>query len=100
MLDRLITHLLEPLFWADSCLELGRGLCCRCIDYSMKEVPVFILLHYSMNLFIFLSLTLIYLDSLTLLTKIVHFSIIDGVTKDANLSELSQIMLLIALTQS
>ena len=54
-----------------------------------------------------LSLTLICLDSLTLLMKLVHFFIVEDVTKDINLNlhlsslhELSHRMLLIALTLS
>ena len=60
-----------------------------------------------LNLFTCLSVTLVYLDSLNLLMKSVHFSIVVDVTKNANLdvhlsslSVLSQRMAVIALTLS
>ena len=96
MLDELITHLLE-LIWAGSCVELARGSVVRSLSLSL---PINLL-----NLFICLSLTLENLDSLTLLMKSVHFSIVVDVTKDTNpdlhlssLTILSWRMLLIGLT--
>ena len=72
VLDRLITHLSESLFWADSWIELGKGygvgvltaLWGRSLSLSF---PISLLILYNC-----LSLTLIYLDSLISLMKLVH----------------------------
>ena len=88
-------------------MELGRG-CVVGVLTALWERSLSLSFPISLlKLFICLSLTLIYLDSLTLLMKLVHFSIFEGVTKDTNLdlhlsglSELFQKMLLIALTLS
>ena len=80
-------------------MELARGCAVRYLSLSL---PINLL-----NLLTCLSLTLVNLDSLTLLMKLVHFSIVVDVTKDANLdlhlsglTVLSQRMLLIASTLS
>ena len=88
-------------------MELGRG-CVVGVLTALWERSLSLCSPISLfNLSICLSLTLICLDSFTLLMKLVHLSIVEGVTKDANfdlhlssLSELSWWMLLIALTLS
>ena len=102
--DRLNIYLLE-LFWDGGCEELGRGCVVGVLTvlcFLSLCLPINLL-----NLFTCLSFTLVYLDSLTLLMKLVHFCIVVDVTKDANLylhlsslSILSWRMLFIALTPS
>ena len=73
VLDRLITHLLESLFWDGSCKELAKG-CMVGVLTALWERSLSISFPLSLlNLFTCLSLTLIYL------------SIVVDVTKDANL---------------
>ena len=97
--------MLESLFWTGSQVDLGFvvGVLTALWERSLYLSIPFNLL----NLFICLYLTLMNLDCLTLLMKLMHFSIFKGVTKDANLdlhlsslSELSMRMLLIVLTLS
>ena len=82
MLDRLIMHLLELLL-ADGCKELVRG-CVVGVLTAIWSLSLFLPINL-LNLFTCLSLTLVYLDSLTLLMKLVHFSIVIDITKEANL---------------
>ena len=106
VLDRLITHLLESLFWAGGWMELDRGCTLGAVFPVLWERFLSFSFHISLlNLFNCLSLALMCLNSLTLLMNLVHFSIIEGVTKNANLdlqlsslNELSHRMLFIALT--
>ena len=106
MLDRLITYLLE-LFWDGSCVELARG-CVVGVLTALSEGSLSLSLIINLlNLFTCLSLTLVNLDSLTLLIAFVHFSIVLDVTKDTDfdlhlsgLSVLSHRKLLNALTIS
>ena len=105
MLDRLNTHLLESLFWAGSCKELAWGCVVGVLTAPWEKSLCLCFPINLLNVFTCLPLTLLYLESLTLLMKFVHLSIVVDVTKDANLdlhisslSVLSSRMLLIALT--
>ena len=66
VLDGLITHLLESLFWTGGWMELDSG----CVEGAVfstlwdRSLSLSFPIHL-LSLFICLSLTLIYLDSLT-----------------------------------
>ena len=107
VLARLITHLLESLFWTGGWMELDRGCAVGAVFTTLWKRSLSLSFPILLKFIYLSSLTLMYLDSLTLLMKLVHFPIVEGITKDANLdlnlsslSELSQRMLLISITLS